>query len=59
MVSYLTRCFTFLVRDQMLDNDVGHVVSVGVPILVQTVDSTEYQLIVRDRPVLASHRLYN
>lgn len=53
----MTRCFTFLVRDQMLDNDVGHVVSVGVPVLVQTVDSTEDQLIVRDRPVLTSHRL--
>lgn len=57
--SCMTRCFTFLVRDQMLDNDIGHVVSVGVPVLVQTVDSTEYQLIVRDRPVLAPHCLYN
>lgn len=59
MVSYMTSCFTFLVRDQMLDNDVSHVVSVGVPILVQTMDSTEDQLIVRDRPVLTPHRLYN
>lgn len=55
----MTRCFTFLVRDQMLDNDVSHVVSVGVPVLVQTMDSTEDQLIVRDRPVLTPHRLYN
>lgn len=59
MVSYMTSCFTFLVRDQMLDNDVSHVVSVGVPVLVQTVNSTKDQLIVRDRPVLTPHRLYN
>ena len=41
----------------MLYDDVSHVVSEGVAILVETVYRTEDELVTRYRPVLTSHSL--
>ena len=50
--------FTFLVCDEVLYDDVGHVVPVGITVLVQAVHRAEDQLVVRDRTVLTPHSLH-
>ena len=37
---------TFLVSEEVLDDDVSHVVSVGVAVFVQAMYSAEHQLVV-------------
>ena len=48
---------TFLVCDEMLYDDVGHVVSVGVPVFVQPVYRAEDELVVGYRTVLTANSL--
>ena len=43
----------------MLYDDVSHVVSEGVAILVEAVHRTEDELVARDCPVLTPHSLCN
>lgn len=43
----------------MLNDDVGHVVPVGVAVLVQAVHGAEHQLVVGQGSVLTPHRLHN
>mmetsp|Transcript_26127 Transcript_26127/g.60323 ORF Transcript_26127/g.60323 Transcript_26127/m.60323 type:complete len:444 (-) Transcript_26127:487-1818(-) len=45
-----------LFSDQMLDNDIGHEVSVGITVLVQPVHGAEHQLVHGKGAVIASHR---
>lgn len=49
---------TFSFGDEVLDNDIGHVVSIRVAILVEAVNRTEVELVAGDGPVLAAHHLY-
>eukprot|EP00916_Digyalum_oweni_P017943 GHVL01029802.1.p1 GENE.GHVL01029802.1~~GHVL01029802.1.p1 ORF type:complete len:141 (+),score=12.37 GHVL01029802.1:206-628(+) len=48
---------TFLVGDEVLDDDVGHVVPVGVAVFVQAVHRAEHQLVVRQGSILTPHHL--
>ena len=48
---------TFLVCDEVLYDDVGHVVSVGVPVFVQPVYCAEDELVVGYRTVLTANSL--
>lgn len=48
---------TFLFRDEMLDNNVGHAVPVGVAIFIEAMDSAEYQLVEGDCSILTSYGL--
>ncbi len=45
---------TFLLSDEVLDDDVGHAVSVGVAVLIQAVDRAEDQLEEGDGAVLTA-----
>ena len=48
---------TFVVGDEVLNNDISHVIPVRITVFEETVHRAEEQLVVRDRPVLATHRL--
>ena len=46
-----------MVSDEVLDDDVCHVVSVGVAVFVQAVHSAEHQLVVGQSSILTAHCL--
>lgn len=48
---------TFLLGDQVLHDDVGHAIPVGVAVLVEPVDCAENQLVEGDGAILAAHHL--
>ena len=48
---------TLLVCDEMLDDDICHVVAEGISVLVQTMDRAEDELVVSDGPVLTAQYL--
>jgi len=48
---------TFLLRDEVLHDDVGHAVSVRVAVFVEAVHCTEDELVAGDGPVLAAQHL--
>ena len=47
----------FLLGQEMVDDDVGHVFAEGVALLVQAVNSSEEQLVATNRAVLAADSL--
>ena len=47
----------FLRLDEMLNDDISHVLPVGVPFLVQSVNGRENQLVVGDGTIVAPNRL--
>lgn len=49
--------FTFLIGGQMMDDHIGHVVSIGVPILVNAVNNTEFHVVHADETVRRSNGL--
>ena len=49
----------FLVGDEVLDDDVSHVLPVGIALPVEAVHSAEDELVVGNGTVLATHRLHN
>lgn len=48
---------TFLLSDEVLDNDIRHVVSIGVAILVEAVNCTEDNLVAGNGTILAAQHL--
>lgn len=48
---------TLLLRDEVLDNNIGHAVPVGVAILIEAMDSAENQLVEGDCSILTPHCL--
>lgn len=52
-----SKTLTFLLCDEVLDNDVGHAVSVGVAVLVEAVNRAENQPVAGDGPILAAQHL--
>lgn len=48
---------TFLLSDEVLDNDISHVVSIGVAIFVEAVNCTEDNLVAGNGPILAAQHL--
>lgn len=48
---------TFLLRDQVLHNDICHAVPIGIPILVEAVDCAEDKLVEGNGAVLAADHL--
>ena len=48
---------TFLFSDKMLNDDICHIVSVSIPILIQAMYGTEHKLIVRYGAILAANSL--
>lgn len=48
---------TFLLSDEVLDNDISHVVSIGVAILVEAVNCAEDNLVAGNGPILAAQHL--
>lgn len=51
------KAFTFLLGDEVLDDDVCHAVSVGIAILVEAVNRAENKLVAGDGPILAAQHL--
>ena len=45
----------FLIREQVLDDHVGHVLPVGIALPVEAMDGAEYQLIVSNGSILATN----
>ena len=56
-IEWLSVLATFLIGDEMLYDYVGHVVSEGIPVLVQTVYCAEDQLVEGYSSILTAHRL--
>ena len=50
---------TFLVSDEMLNDDIRHVVTEGISVLVETMDRAEDELVVGNGPILTAHHLKN
>lgn len=48
---------TFLLSDEVLDNDISHIVSIGVAIFVEAVNCTEDNLVAGNGPILAAQHL--
>lgn len=48
---------TFLLSDEVLDNDISHVVSIGIAILVEAVNCAKYDLVAGNGPILAAQHL--
>lgn len=48
---------TFLLGDEVLDDDISHAVSVGVAVLIQPVHCAENQLEERYSAILTTHNL--
>lgn len=48
---------TFVFRDEVLDNNISHVVPVGVAIFVEAMDSAENQLVEGDGSILTPYCL--
>lgn len=48
---------TFLLCDEVLDNNIGHIVPVGVAVFIEAVDSAENQLVEGDCSILTPHCL--
>ena len=48
---------TFLFSDEVLDNDISHVVSVSIAILVESVNCAEDKLVAGEGPILAAQHL--
>lgn len=49
---------TFLFRDEVLDNNIGHVVPVGVAIFIEAMDGAENELVEGDCSILTSYCLH-
>ncbi len=49
----------FLISDQVLYDNIGHVLSVCIAVAIQTMNSAEYKLIEGYRSILASNGLTN
>ena len=52
-----TYLLTFLLGDQVLHNDIGHAIPVGVAVLVEPMDCAENQLVEGNGAILAAHHL--
>lgn len=52
-----SKTLTFLLCDEVLDNDIRHAVSVGIAILVEAVNRAENKLVAGDGPILAAQHL--
>lgn len=52
-----TQKYTFLLSDEVLDNDISHAVSVSIAILVEAVNCTEDKLVAGDGPILTAQHL--
>lgn len=52
-----SKTLTFLLCDEVLDDDVRHAVSVGIAILVEAVNRAENKLVAGDGPILAAQHL--
>lgn len=48
---------TFLLSDEVLDNDISHAVSISIAILVEAMNCTEDKLVAGDGPILAAQHL--
>lgn len=48
---------TFLLSDEVLDNDISHVVSIGIAILVEAVNCAEDNLVAGNSPILTAQHL--
>lgn len=48
---------TFLLSDEVLDNDISHAISVGVAVLIETVHCAENQLEEGYSAILTTHHL--
>lgn len=49
--------FTVLFSDEVLHDDIGHVVSIGVEVFVEAVNCGEVKLVAIDGPILAATHL--
>lgn len=52
-----SKTLTFLLCDEVLDDDVRHAVSVGIAVLVEAVNRAENKLVAGDGPILAAQHL--
>ena len=48
---------TFLLSDEVLDDDVSHAVSISITILVEAMNSAEGKLVAGNGPILAAQHL--
>lgn len=48
---------TFLFRNEVLDNNISHAVSIGIAILVEAVNCAEDKLVAGNGPILAAQHL--
>lgn len=46
-----------MLSDEVLDNDIGHTVSVSIAIFVEAMNRTEDKLVAGDGPILAAQHL--